>query len=322
MPLEYYEVRYKNKNGLWIIKRIEGINLHSPREIIEIVKDGWIISYDDSENIDIDESEDNPKLVLYLKSADIRSLDDIKNLKEVAPYLHFFTATSIPSKIVNVKNFRNLRELKLSGAFINKILGLENLKNLYSISLADTKINSIAGIENLENIYFLDITNTEVSSLEPLKKLNKIKYIHARKCPIRSLHGFTPNPNHLHELLIDPENLCPTGAQLYKTAISRNTMYRNFGIQEIQKLFEFYHISPTNLALQYIIQNSNPKSELNPLTAPEIERLIHESSHKERMILENAVDNKILPHDDPILSKITARFSVYITGDKKIKFLL
>jgi len=319
LSLEYYEVRFKNKAGLWVIKRIEGINLHSPREIIEIVDDGWIISTDENENITRDESEDDPKLVLYLKNADIRSLDDIKNLNEVAPNLHHFIAYSIPSKTVNLENFWNLRELRLGGTFINKIVGLEELKELHSLTLSNTKINSLAGIENLMNINFIDITNTEVSSLEPLKNLKKIQFIHAKNCPIQSLYGITTNPKYIFELLIDPENLCPTGTRLYKRAIFRSSILQKYDFQE---LFKFYHRSTTDLALQYITQHPNPKLNLKPLTTPEIERLIHEATHKERMILENAVDNNFLPPNDLILSKITARFSVDIAGNKNNKILL
>ncbi len=322
MSLGNYEVRYKNKEGLWVIKGIEGIYFPTSREIIEIVDDGWIISTDENENITRDESEDDPKLVLYLKNADIRSLDDIKNLSEVAPNLHHFIAYSIPSKTVNLENFWNLRELRLGGTFINKIVGLEELEELHSLTLSNTKINSLAGIENLMNINFIDITNTDVSSLEPLKKLKKIMYIHAKNCPIRSLYGIPPNPNKFFEILVDSENLCPTGAQLYKRAFSERISFRNFDNQEIQALFKFYSRSATDLALQYITQKTNPNLELNPLTAHEIERLIHEATHKERKILENSIDNKKLPHDDPVLSRITARFSVDIAGNNNNKILL
>ncbi len=313
MPLEYYDVRYKNKDGLWVIKRIEGIYFPTSREIIEIVDDGWIITPVENENIPRDESEDDPKLVLYLKNADIHSLDDIKNLKEVASYLHHFIAYSIPSMTVNLENFWNLRELRLGGTFINKIVGLEELKELHSLTLSNTKINSLAGIENLTNINFIDITNTDVSSLEPLKKLKKIGYIHAKNCPIRSLHGITTNPKYIFELLIDSENLCPTGARLYKMAIFRTSITQKHDFKE---LFKFYSRSATDLALQYI----NPHREsLNP---PEIERLIHEATHKDRMILENAVDNEFISPDDPVLSTITLRFSVDITGNLNNKILL
>lgn len=318
MSLENYEVRYKNKDGLWVIKGIEGIYFPTSREIIEIVDDGWIISTDENENITRDESEDDPKLVLYLKNADIRSLDDIKNINEVAPYLHHFMAYSIPSKTVNLENFWNVWELRLSGACITKIVGLENLKKLNSITLSNTKINSLAGIENLTNINFIDITNTDVSSLEPLKNLKKIQFIHAKNCPIRSLYGITTNPKHIFELLIDPENLCPTGARLYKRAIFRSSIPQKHDFQE---LFKFYQRSTADLALQYITQKTNPNLELNPLTAQEIERLIHEATHKERKILENSIDNKKLPHDDLVLSKITSRFSVDIAGNNN-KILL
>ena len=246
-------------------------------------------------------------------------MDDIKNLNEVAPNLNHFIAYSIPLKTVNLENFWNLWELRLSGAFLTKIVGLENLKKLNSITLSNTKINSLAGIENLTNIDFIDITNTDVSSLEPLKKLKKIGYIHAKNCPIRSLHGITTNPKYICELLIDPENLCPTGAQLYKMAISGSTFPPYI---EFRTLFKFYHRSTTDLALQYITQRTNPKLELESLTNFEVERLIHEATHKERMILENALDNEFLPPNDPILSKITARFSVNIAGNIKNKILL
>ena len=61
--------------------------------------------------------------------------------------------------------------------------------------------------------------------------------------------------------------------------------------------------------------NSTPQ----PLSDYEIERLIHEASQTERMMLENAVSDKILLDDNFILSKINERFSILIMNDKKFE---
>ncbi len=196
------------------------------------------------------------------------------------------------SKIEKLNGLKRLKILYLSHNPISRIENLEGINNLCNISLSNTDIKSIDEIVALSNLNLIDITNTSVSSLEPLKKFKKIGNIRAKNCPIRSLHGITTNPNHLHELLIDPENLSTTGALLYKTAISRHTSLRNFGIPEIINLLEFYHRPVTNLALQYA---NRSESRPRPLTAHETERIIHEATQKERTILENAVDNKKLP---------------------------
>lgn len=59
-----------------------------------------------------------------------------------------------------------------------------------------------------------------------------------------------------------------------------------------------------------------------PLTTHETERLIHEASQKERSVLENAVEKNLLSKDNPVLSQITARFSVDLSGKNDLKILL
>ncbi|MBA7568843.1 hypothetical protein ES708_10579 [subsurface metagenome] len=443
MPLDHYEVRFKNSAGKWISRQIEDING---------IRGG-------------------PQLHLTFRPGDIRSLDDIENLQDVAPYLKSFSITAIPSKTINIGKFYRLRGLKLGGAFlekieglkklsylksltlrsekiefmddlkvlknletlnlsnnniskieglkglkdlrkvdlsknqiskiegldglenlenlnlsknhiskidglnglkklkqllmshnqisklenlsrledlyelglshnqisklenlrkleslqtiglnfntISKIEGLNGLKNMQSVHLSNTKIKSIAGIERIPNLYLIDLSNTDVSSLEPLLKCKKISAIRAEGCPIRSLHGIHNDSDQLRNLIISSENLCPTGAQLYKTAVSRHTSSRNFDIREIPALLEFYRRSTADLALQHANH-----STAQPLTTPETERLIHEATQKDRKILENAVDNEILSQDDPILSQITARFSIDISSNPKLKILL
>jgi len=48
----------------------------------------------------------------------------------------------------------------------------------------------------------------------------------------------------------------------------------------------------------------------------------YEATQKERMILEDAVDKNLLSRSDPILSQITARFSVKNKKYKNLKILL
>ena len=221
------------------------------------------------------------------------------------------------SKIQGLNELSNLHQIFLSFNPISKIERLIGLNKLHTIYLSDTKIKSIAEIESIPNLESLNISNTEVSSLESLLKCPNIRSIRAENCPIRSLHGIHNDSNQLRNLIISPHNLCPTGAQLYKIAISRHTSSRNFDIHEIPVLLEFYRRSTTDLALQHANRSTS-----QPLTTPETERLIHEATQKERKILENAVDNEILGQDDPILSQITARFSIDISSNPKLKILL
>ena len=264
----------------------------------------------------------------------IQGLSKLRNLYQLS--LSF-------NPIAKIENLNGVNKpLKLTFKPIAKIENLNGLNSLRIISLSDTNINSIAGIESVSDLYSLNIANTNVSSLEPLKKFKKIHSIRAKNCPIRSLHGISKNPdrireflvNHetlrelirspenLSELIINPENLCPTGAQLYKTAISTHSSIRNFDIHDLPALLDFYHRSATDLAVQYVQSNSEFESKPLPLTAHEVERLIHEATQKERTILENAVDTEILSQDDHILSQITARLSVDISGSPDLKILL
>jgi hypothetical protein len=119
------------------------------------------------------------------------------------------------------------------------------------------------------------------------------------------------------DLGINPENLCPTGARLYKEAKARIAV-RFLSPSDLRPLLRFYLRSVTDLSIQHI----NQSGQSLPLTLNEIERLIHEATQKERMILEDAVDKKILPSDDYILSQIIARFSVKIARSKNLKIHL
>ncbi len=255
---------------------------------------------------------------LNLSNNNISKIEGLDGFKDI--YGIYLSNNNI-SKIENLTKMQTLQKIRLNSNPISKIEGLDGMKKLDSISLSDTKIKSIDGIASLPDLYSVDISNTAVSSLEPLKKYKKIAYIYAKNCPIRSLHGIINDSDQLRKLIISPENLCPTGAQLYKIAISGSTSVRNFDINEIPPLLEFYRRSTTALALQYIKQfKSNPEltnsinsPPLPPLNLLEIERLIHEATQKERQILENAVEIENLPPNDSVLSKITARFSIDIS---------
>ena len=248
----------------------------------------------------------------------IEGLAGLKNLKRL------LISHNQISKIENLRKLESLQTIGLNFNTISKIESLSGLNKLHTIYLSDTKIKSFVGIESLPNLYFIDLSNTNVSSLQPLLKCKKISTIRAENCPIRSLHGIHNDSNQLRKLIINTEHLCPTGARLYRTAISWPTHNRNFNIHQISALLEFYRRSTTDLAIQYVNQ-SELKSKSQPhtdLTDHEIERLIHEATQKDRMILENAVDSKILSQDDPILSQITARFSINLSDKNNLKILL
>ena len=244
--------------------------------------------------------------------AKMEGFDGLKNLK------HLNLSDNKISKIEGLNGLENLNFLYLSNNPISKIEGLEGLEKLNSISLSNSKIKSIAGIDCLQDIYSIDITNTNVSSLEPLKKFKKIGYIRARNCPIRSLHGINTDPNRVNEILIDSKNLSTTGANLLRKAVSRINSYR-YREQDFPPLVEFYRRSTTELALQHINQFN---LDSMPLTPQETERLIHEATQKERMILEDAVSKKILAPNDSILYQINNRFSISIKGRRDMKILL
>ncbi len=244
-------------------------------------------------------------------------ISKLENLSHLGNLYEFGLSHNQISKLENLRELKSLQTIGLNFNNISKIEDLQGLENLQSVYLNNTKIKSIKEITRVPNLYSLNISNTSVSSLESLLKCNKIAYIRAENCPIRSLHGIHNESDQLRNLIINTVDLCPTGAQLYRIAISRHTSSRNFDIHEIPALLEFYRRSTTDLALQHANRSAD-----SPLTTRETERLIHEATQKDRLILENAVENKILAQDDPILSQITARFSVKISRDTKLKILL
>ena len=238
----------------------------------------------------------------------IEGLDGLKNLKDLN------LRNNNISKIKNIDSLVNLRRLFLKNNPVLRISGLSHSGKLKSLDLGGTKIKSLEGIEDAHNLTYLFISDSNVSSLEPLKNLKKISTLIIRENPVRSLYGFTPDMSHSYGLGIDPENLCPTGARLYKEATERKELGLFHG-DDIRHVLEFYNRSVTDLALQHANQ-SDKSNQLLPLTATEIERLIHEASQKERMILEDAIDKNLLPPDDSILSQITAKFSIKVKISK------
>ena len=331
--------RFKRINGLDELKNLQSLGLTNANlDKIPVLGDlNKLKRLDLSKNriskiegLDSLENLEN----LNLSNNQISKIEGLNGLKNL--YGLNFQHNQI-SQIQGLDGLSNLHQIFLSFNPISKIGNLSGLNKLRTVFLSDTKIKSIAGIESLPVVDSLNITNTNVSSLAPLLKCPQIHSIRAENCPIRSLYGIPKDPDHIREFLVNPtklreltsspENLselsvstvdlCPTGARLYRTAVSRRTSTRNFDIHEIPALLDFYKRSVTNLALQYA-----KKDKSQPLTPHEVERLIHEAAQKERTILENAVDKNFLSQNDSILSEITARFSVNISKNIDLKILL
>ena len=296
------------------LKKIEGLPKLKKLYSIEI-------SYSNLKKIPVIGKLQNLKY-LNLSHNQISKIEGLDFLKNI--YTLILSCNNI-SKIENLSNLKNLQNLNLDRNPISKIEKLENLKKLKSINLTGTKIKSLNGIEKLNELNILDISGTNVSSLEPLKKFKNIRYFRAISCPIRSLHGFNIDPNHITEFSVDPNYLCPTVADLLRNAYSRidSLSFRreNINTEFFDSLFKFYAQSTTDLALHYINQHK-PESSVKPLTDHETERLIHEATQKERTILEDAVAKKFLPIDDSVLFQINDRLSIDISGKKNMKILL
>ncbi|QEE15420.1 leucine-rich repeat domain-containing protein [Promethearchaeum syntrophicum] len=324
--LEYLDLsytRFKKIEGLDRLKKLRRLNLSNANlnkiPILGDLKklDRLDLSHNQIAKIEGLDDLDNLEM-LDLSRNKISNIDGLNGLKILK------SLNLSHNQILKIEGINVLKKLKFLYFSHNQISIIENvngINNLSKISFSDSKLKSIAGIKNLPNLNSLNITNTNVSSLEPLLKCKKISSILAENCPIRSLHGIKNDSDQLQYLLISPENLCPTGSQLYKATISNNSSIRNLDIHEITALLEFYRRSVTDLALQHAHHYTQ-----QPLTEHESERLIHEATQKERKILEDAVTINLLPNNDVILSNITERFSVYIKNgestEKNFRILL
>jgi len=198
--------------------------------------------------------------------------------------------TSLPD------NFGNLVKLQSLDLGINKLTSLPdnfgNLVKLQSLKLGMNEFTSLPdSFGNLVNLQSLVLGLNKFSSLpESLKNLVNLQRFDLKNNPLVSLSNIPMNALKIADVSID--NLSGKGQSLFSS-------------NDYDELLKYYIKSPLTLAQEY---STNPKS----LSSDEKERLIYESSHLEKKILEIKVNPS-----DPILAMITERLVVKLpTGYK------
>jgi Leucine-rich repeat (LRR) protein len=201
-----------------------------------------------------------------------------------------------------------------------------NLPNAHTLVLTGNLFRNLEYFPIiLPKLKMLYLENNELESLEGIpNKLPAIQEIFVEGNPIRSLsyisrsvlpaiakniYRFSPqNPNFNSELnitnclkrdVLDLVGKCiSTESGLDLVHKSSQHEFIRFNADALDELYEYFRITPLQLAQQYIKGES--------LTKLEIQRLSHEASPRERYLLENAK----FPADNPVIAAISARLHV------------
>ncbi len=134
-----------------------------------------------------------PYLKYLFVTDDFQSgLDFIKKHKNLEELI--FDSCGL-TKIPDLDEFTQLKELRLLGNNLGKINNLENYEGLESLSLTQNNIKRVEGLDHLVNLKILSITNNKIKSLEGFEqfiKLRKLKDIYLSQNLINDLCEFQP----------------------------------------------------------------------------------------------------------------------------------
>ncbi len=138
-------VLVKTSNSDIFIKRVSDKFVYSSDAILNKISFGgsYICKYKD-DSLKFINYDGDYYIIKYV--SDLKSLEINENVKKI-------DLSGGISKIENLDNLKNLKELNLSSNNISKI---ENLNNLINLEELDLSINNISKIENIENLVSLE----------------------------------------------------------------------------------------------------------------------------------------------------------------------
>ena len=116
-----------------------------------------------------------------------RELNDLSPIKEFTQLKELkITGTQI-SNIEAIKDLKHLKSINLSQNPIENMNVLSELSDLKSINISNTPINKLDWVGNINHLEYLDISGTQVKNLKPLASLFLLKTLIAYNTRISKL---------------------------------------------------------------------------------------------------------------------------------------